>query len=83
MLIVRGARVRSASLEDSSRGHPSAEFLWLDSRSLENRTQACACMQFVYNLLRVKGTPSVNTFRPASFFVPMILFNTNLMDAAH
>ena len=83
MLVAQGARVRIASLDDPSRAHPSAEFLRLDLRSLENCMQACTGMQFVFNLLCVKGSPAVTTTRPASFFVPMILFNTNLMDAAH
>ncbi len=83
MLVAQGARVRIASLDDPSRAHPSAEFLRLDLRSLENCIQACTGMQFVFNLLCVKGSPAVTTTRPASFFVPMILFNTNLMDAAH
>ena len=83
MLVAQGAKVRIASLDDRSRAHPSAEFLRLDLRSLENCMQACTGMQFVFNLLCVKGSPAVTTTRPASFFVPMILFNTNLMDAAH
>lgn len=83
MLIEQGAQVRIASLDDPARAHPSAEFMRLDLRSPENCNQACAGMQFVFNLLCVKGSPAVTTTRPASFFVPMILFNTNLMDAAH
>ncbi len=83
MLIDQGARVRIVSLDDPVRAHPAAEFLRLDLRSPENCRQACAGMQYVFNLLCVKGSPAVTTTRPASFFVPMLLFNTNLMDAAY
>ena len=83
MLIDQGARVRIVSLDDPVRAHPDAEFLRLDLRSPENCRQACAGMQYVFNLLCVKGSPAVTTTRPASFFVPMLLFNTNLMDAAY
>lgn len=83
MLVDQGARVRIVSLDDPVRAHPAAEFLRLDLRSPENCRQACAGMQYVFNLLCVKGSPAVTTTRPASFFVPMLLFNTNLMDAAY
>ena len=83
MLVDQGARVRIVSLEDPVRAHPAAEFLRLDLRSPENCRRACAGIQFVFNLLCVKGSPAVTTTRPASFFVPMLLFNTNLMDAAY
>lgn len=83
MLVDQGARVRIVSLDDPVRAHPAAEFLRLDLRSPENCRQACAGMQYVFNLLCVKGSPAVTMTRPASFFVPMLLFNTNLMDAAY
>lgn len=83
MLVDQGARVRIVSLDDSVRAHPAAEFLRLDLRSPENCRQACAGMQYVFNLLCVKGSPAATTTRPASVFVPMLLFNTNLMDAAY
>ena len=83
MLVDQGARVRIVSLDDPVRAHPAAEFLRLDLRSPENCRRACAGIQFVFNLLCVKGSPAVTTTRPASFFVPMLLFNTNLMDAAY
>jgi GDP-L-fucose synthase len=39
-------------------------------------------MDYVFQLLGVKGSPAVSTKRPASFFVPTLLFNTNMMEAA-
>jgi GDP-L-fucose synthase len=39
-------------------------------------------MDFVFNLLGVKGSPAVTTRKPASFFVPTLLMDTCLMDAA-
>src|SRR5207302_3282885 len=44
--------------------------------------QACVGMDFVFNLLGVKGSPAVTTTKPASFFVPTLQMDTNLMDAA-
>ena len=59
MLVDQGARVRIVSLDDPVRAHPAAEFLRLDLRSPENCRRACAGMQFVFNLLCVKGSPAV------------------------
>ena len=39
-------------------------------------------MDFVFHLAGIKGSPAVALNKPASFFVPTILFNTCLIDAA-
>ena len=82
MLLEQGAHVRIASLDDASRANPKAEFKRTDLRSFDNCLDACRGMDAVFNLLCVKGSPAVTKTRPASFFVPMITFNTNLMEAA-
>ena len=82
MLLDRGAKVRIASLDDPSRAHPKSEFMRLDLTSLENCMTACAGMDFIFNLLCVKGSPAVTVTKPASFFTPTVLFNTSLLEAA-
>lgn len=81
-LVELGARVRIVSLDDPKRAHPEAEFLRIDLRSFENCQKVCDGMEYVFNLLCVKGSPAVTTKKPASFFVPMLMFNTNLAEAA-
>ena len=83
LLISAGARVRIVSLDDPSRAHPAATFTRADLTSFENCRAACAGMDFVFNLLGVKGSPAVTTTKPASFFVPTLQMDTNLMEAAH
>jgi GDP-L-fucose synthase len=39
-------------------------------------------MDFVFHLVGIKGSPLAVKTRPASFFVPVLLFNTNMMEAA-
>jgi len=39
-------------------------------------------MDYIFNLLGVKGSPAVTQTKPASFLVPMLLFDTSLMEAA-
>ena len=81
-LLAQGAKVRIASLDDPSRAHPDAEFMRLNLTTLENCMTACAGMDFVFNLLCVKGSPAVTVTKPASFFTPIVLFNTSLLEAA-
>lgn len=81
-LVEQGARVRIASLDNPSGAHPDAEFRRVDLMSFENCLAACRGMDFVFNLVGVKGSPAVTTTRPASFFVPTITLDTNLMEAA-
>lgn len=82
LLFQEGARVRIASLDDPSRAHPDAEFRQVDLTDFQNCLDACQGMEYVFNLLCVKGSPRAVKLRPASFFVPMLRFNTNLMEAA-
>ena len=82
MLLEQGAKVRIASLDDPSRANPKTEFKKTDLRLFNNCLDACQGMDYVFNLLCVKGSPAVTKTRPASFFVPMITFNTNLMESA-
>lgn len=74
--------MRTASLDDPSRAHPQAEFRQVNLLRFENCMEACQGMDYVFNLLCVKGSPGVTTVKPASFFVPHLTFNTNLMEAA-
>jgi GDP-L-fucose synthase len=82
MLIEKGAQVRIASLDDQSRAHPGAEFIKVDLTKLKNCMEVCDGMDFVFHLAGIKGSPAMTRTRPASFFVPTILFNTNMMESA-
>ncbi|HEX9722266.1 MAG TPA: NAD-dependent epimerase/dehydratase family protein [Candidatus Paceibacterota bacterium] len=82
MLIDAGAKVRIASLDDSSRAHPQAEFMQVDLTDKNNCMKAAEGMDMVFHLAGIKGSPKMTQEKPASFFVPTILFNTNMMEAA-
>ena len=81
-LIETGASVRIVSLDDPSRAHPDAEFMRLNLTRFDNCLKACKEMDFVFHLAGIKGSPAMTAKKPASFFVPTILFNTNMMEAA-
>lgn len=82
MLIEEGAKVRIASLDDPSRAHPKAEFKQVNLMIFDNCLRVCQGMDFVFHLAGIKGSPAMALKKPASFFVPTIAFNTNMMEAA-
>lgn len=82
ILIQSGAKVRIASLEDPSRAPSEAEFIRANLVHLENCLKICDKMDFVFHLAGIKGSPTMTLKRPASFFVPLLMMNTNMMEAA-
>ncbi len=54
----------------------------MDLTSYNKCLDACYDMDYVFNLLCIKGSPKIMKERPASHLVPMLRFNTNLMEAA-
>lgn len=81
-LVKKGAKVTIASLDDQTRAHPATQFKKLDLTNISNCMEVCKKMDFVFHLAGIKGSPKMTKERPASFFVPTILFNTNMMEAA-
>ncbi len=82
LLIASGAKVRVASLDDASRAHPECEFQKCNLMYLENCLKVCEGVDYVFHLAGIKGSPAMTAKKPASFFVPTISFNTNMMEAA-
>ena len=82
MLLERGAEVRIVSLDSPSRVNPHAEFMQLDLRYFDQCMKACEGVDFVFNLVGIKGSPAMTAKQPASFFVPTLQFSINMMEAA-
>ena len=82
LLLEEGANVRIASLDDPTRANPKAEFHRTDLTNIENCLSMCDGMNCVFNLTCTKGSPKIVKEKPASFLVPMLLFNTGIMEAA-
>jgi GDP-L-fucose synthase len=82
MLLERGAKVRVASLDELSRAPAGCDFRRTDLREFASCLAACQNIEFVFHLAGVKGSPAMTAQQPASFFVPTISFNTNMMEAA-
>lgn len=53
-----------------------------DLRYFDFTQQICKNKDFVFNLAGVKGSPKMAMENPASFMIPMLQFNTNMMESA-
>lgn len=82
MLIERGAKVRVASLDSPSLAHPATEFFRGNLTNWDFCKKVVSDMDYVFNLAGTKGSVSTGTTKAASFFVPHLIFNTFLMEAA-
>jgi GDP-L-fucose synthase len=82
LLLQSGARVKVASLDDKSRCPAGAEFIRGNLMHLDFCQKIVKGMDYVFHLAGVKGSPVMTSQKPASFFVPIISFNTNMMEAA-
>ncbi len=83
MLIeAKDAEVTVVSLDNRMRVHPKARFLQLDMIDLKNCKKACFGMDYVFNLLCLKGSPRAIREKPATFFDANIYLDLNLLRAA-
>jgi len=82
MLLEQGASVRVSSLDDPSRCPPEAEFISTNLTIVENGMQVCKGMDYVFNLLGVKGSPMMGKLYPGTFFFNTVSVSINLLEAA-
>jgi len=82
LLVNRGARVSVVSLDTPVGLPPGVEFLKADLTYFDKCLEICEGMDYVFNLVGVKGSPKMCREQPADFMVPMLQFNTNMMEAA-
>ncbi len=83
LLARAGAQVTIASLDDAPLALPNGvRFVKTDLREFENCRNVCKGQQIVFQLAGIKGSPVATRTKPASFFVPTLMFSTNMMEAA-
>ncbi len=76
-----GASVRVASL-DELRPHPAASYVRTDLTDPRACEDAVRDIDFVYHVAGIKGSVEVTKSKPASFFVPLLLMTSNLLEAS-
>ena len=86
MLRARGADVTVISLDDPEYADivlgEDVRFVRTDLTSFDDCLTATEGQDLVLNLVGIKGSTGIGTSKAASYFVPMLRFQTNLMDAA-
>jgi len=82
LLLQRGAQVYVVSLDEPTDLSDKVQFVKADLTHFINCLGACEGMDYVFNLVGVKGSPKMCREQPADFMVPMLQFNTNMMEAA-
>ncbi len=75
-----GAHVRVVSL-DRIEADPRAEHTLGDLTDFALCRELTGDMDFVFHVAGIKGSIEVTKSRPASFFVPLLMFNTNVLEA--
>lgn len=80
MLCEAGAHVRSVSL-DKLTVHPSAEHVFGDLTDFRFCKEITRDMNCVFHVAGIKGSIEVTKSKPASFFVPLLMMNTNMLEA--
>jgi len=75
-----GARVTTVSL-DAIRVNEQAEHIFGDLTSFDFCKDITRGKDFVFHVAGVKGSIDVTKAKPASFFIPLLMMNTNMLEA--
>ena len=81
ILLNAGARVRVVSL-DRIRLDPRIDHVIGDLTDLNFCKTQVSGMDYVFHVAGIKGSIEVTKAKPASFFVPLLMFNTNVLEAS-
>ena len=82
MLYNKGAKITIADLTEPNGLPKDVNYLKVDLRYFDQCEKICSGMDYVFNLVGVKGSPKMCAEQPVDFMVPMLQFNTNMMEAA-
>lgn len=81
ILINAGANVKIVSL-DKINVNEKAEHVFGDLCSFEFCKEVTNDMDYVFHMAGIKGSIDVTKAKPASFFVPLLMMNTNMLEAS-
>jgi GDP-L-fucose synthase len=82
LLCDAGANVRSVSLDEISSLDPRAEQIFGDLTDFNLCQELTKGVDWVLHVAGIKGSIDVTIKMPASFFVPLLMMNTNMLEAA-
>ena len=82
ILIKEGAKITIASLDNVKKKLKNVEYKKIDLRSFDNCKIIAKNKDGIFHLAGIKGSPQMMKKRPSDFFVPLIQFNTNMIEAS-
>ena len=82
-LLEKEAQITIADLTVPSDLPEGVEYIKVDLRYFDQCESICDGKDYIFNLVGIKGSPKMCVEQPADFMVPMLQFNTNMMEAAH
>lgn len=83
LLLDKGAKITIADLTKPSDLPEGVDHVHVDLRFFDNCLDICKDKDYVFHLAGIKGSPKMCAEQPVDFMVPMLQFNTNMMEAAH
>ena len=85
-LLAYGSEITVAALDSKKYAEKlfgrGVKFIQTDLTDFDNCLKVTKKMDLVFNLVGIKGSVGIGQTKTASFLVPMLRFQTNLMDAA-
>ena len=81
-LLNKGCEITIADLTKPTDLPEGVKFYEVDLRYFDNCLTICKGKNFIFHLAGVKGSPKMCIEQPVDFMVPMLQFNTNMIEAA-
>ena len=82
LLLERGAKIRVVSLDEPIDFFDEVEFIKKDLTDWNNCIDICTDIDYVFHVAGVKSSAAMPKIKPLDYFIPMMRFNTNMMEAA-
>ena len=82
LLLDRGAKIRVASLDEPVDFFEEVEFHKVDLTNYENCEMVCEGMDYVFHVAGIKASAEMPKIKPLNYFIPLVKFNINMMEAA-
>ncbi len=76
-----GAKVAIVSLDQGIIVDERAKHYCVDLSNFEKCKNMTVCVDYVFHIAGIKGSVKVTKCNPASFFVPLLMMNTNILEA--
>lgn len=81
LLLNKGAKVTVADISENT-NLKGVNYQKIDLRFFDQCLELCKGQDVIFNVVGIKGSPKMCAEQPADFMVPMLQFNTNMMESA-